>query len=406
MTGGALVAAMCAAHVLTMLGVFAFPALLPTFVQAWQLSNTEAGWIAGVYFGAYAVGVSVLVALTDRYDARLVYVGGAVLGALAAAGFALFAAGFWTAAVLRGLAGLALAATYMPGLRVLVDRYRGRNQSRAIALYTASFSLGTAASFLFAGEMAAAFGWRWAFAAAALGAAVAAVIVLVLRPVHRERHHHAGELLNFRPVLANRPAMGFILGYGVHCWELFTMRSWLVAFLAFSLAQQPGGSTDAAAGGIGLPAPTTVAMVSGLVAMAASVGGNELCVRFGRRRVIRLVMGASVVFAGGIGFAAAGLYIWVAVLALAYSAVVQLDSAALTAGAVAAAEPKRQGATMAVHSLIGFGGGFIGPLVLGAVLDMAGGAATAVSWGLAFATIAVVGLLGPVVMGLVPPDHQ
>jgi MFS family permease len=406
-SGGALVAALCSAHVLTMVGGFAFPALLPTFMAEWQLSNTEAGWIAGIYFGAYALGVPVLVALTDRLDARLIYLGGAVLATAASAGFALFAEGFWTAALLRALAGLALAGTFMPGLRVLVDRYQGPQQSRAVALYTSSFSLGTAASFLVAGEIAATFGWRPAFAAAAVAAAAAAAIVLMLPPASRPTPQKSfiqnkSRLLDFRPVFANPPAMGYILGYAVHCWELFTLRSWMVAFLAFSLTLQPEAAATPAA------SPTTIAMISGLVAMAASIAGNELCLRFGRRRVIRLVMIVSAGSAAGFGFAAGLPYAAVAGLALAYSAVVQLDSAALTAGAVAVAAPGRQGATMAVHSLIGFGGGFIGPLVLGWTLDMTGGAitggASTVSWGLAFATVAAVGILGPLALALVPRD--
>lgn len=398
-SGGPLVAAMCTAHVLSMLGVFAFPALLPTFMAEWRLSNTEAGWIAGVYFGAYACGAPVLVALTDRFDARWIYVGSALLAAAASAGFALFADGFASAVALRALAGLALAGTYMPGLRVLVDRYEGSQQSRAIALYTSSFSFGTAASFLFAGEIASAWSWELAFAAAALAAAIAAAIALTLGPrPHRPAPRHGGRLLDFRPVFANPPAMGYILGYGAHCWELFTLRSWMVAFLAFSLTLQPDASMRAA--------PTTIATVSGLVAMAASIMGNELCMRYGRRRVIRIVMLLSAALAAVFGFAAALPYAAVAGLALLYSAVVQLDSAALTAGAIAVAEPGRQGATMAVHSLIGFGGGFIGPLVLGWTLDMTGGAAAADSWGLAFATVAVIGALGPLALALVPNDRS
>ena len=406
-SGGILVAALCSAQVLTMLGVFAFPALLPTFMAEWRLSNTEAGWIAGIYFGAYALGVPVLVALTDRLDARLIYIGGALLAAAASAGFAVFANGFGSAMLLRALAGLALAGTYMPGLRMLVDRYQGPQPSRAVALYTSSFSLGTAASFLFAGEIASVLGWKSAFAAAAVAAAAAAVIVLMLRPVRQvgpepvtPQHSMPktrGRLLDFRPVFANPPAMGYVLGYGVHCWELFTLRSWMVAFLAFSLTLQPDAATAIAA-------PTTIAMVSGLVATTASNAGNELCMRYGRRRVIRLVMFVSAAFAAAFGFAAGLPYAAVAALALVYSAIVQLDSAALTAGAVAVAEPGRQGATMAVHSLIGFGGGFVGPLVLGWTLDMTGGAMSAVSWGFAFATVAVVGILGPLALVLVPKD--
>ncbi|MGZ8996809.1 MAG: MFS transporter, partial [Rhodospirillales bacterium] len=106
---------LCVAEVLTMVGVFAFPALLPTFAADWRLTNTQAGWIAGIYFAAYAGAVPLLVAATDRIDARRIYVFGAAVAALASAGFALLASGFWSALSLRALAGVGLAATYMPG---------------------------------------------------------------------------------------------------------------------------------------------------------------------------------------------------------------------------------------------------------------------------------------------------
>ena len=119
LSGRGLIVTLCTAEVLTMAGVFAFPALLPGFVDAWALSKTDAGWISGLYFAAYALTAPPVLALTDRVDARLVYAGGAVLSALSAAGFALFAAGFWTALAFRTLAGAGLAATYLPGLRAL-----------------------------------------------------------------------------------------------------------------------------------------------------------------------------------------------------------------------------------------------------------------------------------------------
>jgi MFS family permease len=63
------------------------------------------------------------------------------------------------------------------------------------------------------------------------------------------------------------------------------------------------------------------------------------------------------------------------------------DSAALTAGLVAVAPPNQRGAAMAVYSFMGFGAGFIAPLVFGAVLDVAGGKADVTAWGIAFGSL-------------------
>lgn len=83
-----------------------------------------------------------------------------------------------------------------------------------------------------------------------------------------------------------------------------------------------------------------------------------------------------------------------------------LDSATLTAGAVAVAEPGRRGATMAVHAAIGFGCAGIGPVVFGLVLDRAGGADDAFAWWIAFAALALVGLIGPLALTLGRPRER
>ncbi len=383
-----LVALLLSTQLMTMLGVFAFPALLPTFFETWDLSNTEAGWINGIYFAGYTVSVPFLMRLTDRVDAKQIYLAGAIVTALSAFAFALLADGFWSALIIRAVAGAGLAGTYMPGLRVLVDRYEGRRQPRAVAFYTAGFSLGTALSFLFAGELAAAIGWQWTFAIAGLAAlGAAALAATALPPITPHPEETATPFLDFRPVLRNRPALGFMLAYGAHSWELFALRSWLVAFLAFSVTLQADST--------GWPAPTTVAMLSGLVAVAASIGGQELGIRFGLRRVIPIVMLTSGAIAFVLGFLPGLPYAAVVIVVLIYSVAVQGDSAALTIGTVQMAERGRRGATLALHSLIGFGGAALGPLILGVVLDAAGGAQDVSSWGLAFVSVGLVAVIGP-----------
>ena len=67
-------------------------------------------------------------------------------------------------------------------------------------------------------------------------------------------------------------------------------------------------------------------------------------------------------------------------LCLLYHMAVMGDSAALTGGAVAAAAPGQRGATLAVHAVLGFGSGFVGPLAVGLVLDLAGGEGSRLAW--------------------------
>lgn len=377
---------LCAAEVLSMAGTFAFPGLLPVFFEEWALSTTEAGWIAGLFYGGYTAAVPVLMSLTDRIDARRVYIAGALIGAAGYLGFALFAAGFWSALGWWALAGMGLAGTYMPGLRALVDRLGRDRESRAVAFYTSTFSLGTAVSFALAGEAGRAWGWRAPFFIGAAGAVLAAAIaffaVSPARPVQPEQ---PTRLFDFGPVLKNRRAMGYVLGYGVHTLELFAYRSWLVAFLAFSLSLGDGPA---------FLQPTLVAMIAALVAMVSSVLGQEVAARFGRQRVIAAVMAATMIVAFGFGHAAPLPFVAVVAIALVYAALIQADSAALTAGVVSVADPQRRGATLAVHSVVGFAGAFVGPLALGIVLDLAGGAGRSLAWGLGFGLIGLFSLLG------------
>ncbi|MEK7215240.1 MAG: MFS transporter, partial [Chloroflexota bacterium] len=68
-SGALLIAVVCAAQVLVQIGAFFWPALLPAMMPLWGLTNSEAGWITGIFYAAYMVAVPILVTLTDRVDA-------------------------------------------------------------------------------------------------------------------------------------------------------------------------------------------------------------------------------------------------------------------------------------------------------------------------------------------------
>jgi predicted MFS family arabinose efflux permease len=378
---------MCAAQGCAQIGAFGVAALLPTLIPAWSLSNTEAGWIGGIYYAAYTMVVPLLSSLTDRVDPKRIYLGSVALTALAFAGFAWLATGFWSALAFRALMGVGWAGSYMPGLKALSDLAEGPQQSRAVAAHAAAVGVSGALSFAVAGTVNAWLGWQWALLPGALGAALAFGLVLVGLPARPPRATASppGALLDFRPVLRNRSALAYSVAYGVHTWEMSALRAWVVTFLTFASGQRVGTWVPMA--------PATVATVMGLLGVWASVWGNEMAIRFGRRRFILGTLLASAAMAGVIGFGAALPYAGAAALVLVYAVLIWSDSSSLTAGSAGSAEPGRRGATLAVHSTLGYAGGFLGPLVLGATLDLAGGASV-IGWGLAFAHVTVALLAG------------
>ena len=389
-----LLVTLCIAQVLAMTSFANFAALLPDFMVLWDLSNTEAGWIGGIYYAGYVLAVPVLVGMTDSVDAKRIYVFSIGVGVVASLGYAVLAEGFWSAMVFRFLSGIALAGTYMPGLQILNDRLSEDDRQRTLPWYLSAFSLGTAASFYMTGWFGARFEWPLVFLLA--GIAQLACLILVLTTVSprkpnvlksSDRHP-----LDFRPVFTNRAAVAYIWGYTGHTYELFAYRAWIVAFLVFAAA--------ASGTAIGSEAIAGYAAVFSLVGMPASVLGAHLALRHDRRQTVSVVMGVSVITGCSLGFLGAAPFMVVVLIAGLYSGFIMGDSAALTGGTVAAARAGERGATLAMHSVWGFSGGFLGPLVVGVVLDLAGGRQSIQGWGLAFiamaggSALALVGLRG------------
>jgi predicted MFS family arabinose efflux permease len=393
-----LVAIVCAAQVLVQIGAFFWPALLPGMIPLWQLSYSEAGWITASFYGAYMVSVPVLVTLTDRVDPKRVYLFGVAATVFGHLMFALFADGFWSALAMRALTGMGWAGTYMTGLKLLADRVDAKMMSRATAGHAASIGISGALSFACGDLIAVAAGWRAAFVAAAASAVVAWIVVALIVPAQTERATPVKDgqsLYDFRPVFRNRSAMAYAIAYCIHTLEMSALRGWGVAFLGY-VAMTTGASAAS------VLSPAIVATGLGLIGTFASVAGNEAAIRFGRKRLIVTAMLASILIGGSIGFVGSTSYAVAAVLITVYGIVIWLDSSSLTAGTAGTAEPSRRGATLAVHSMLGYAGGFVGPLLIGWTLDLSGGMSQ-VGWGLSFFSVAMLMLLALVTFWVIRP---
>src|SRR5215467_4996754 len=357
-----------------------FAATLHEIAAAWSLDASQSGWIGGIYFAGYAIAVPFLASATDRMDGRRLYVGSALLGAAATLAFAAFAQGFVLALILRFLGGVALAGVHMPGLNLLMDRVDRSHQARAAGIYTSSYAAGSAVSFMIAGVVDTAFGWRATFIAASIGPLLSiGTCALLPSPLIQKRSNRSPP--PYRAVFRNRGLVAYVAAFAGNTWEVFAVRVWFVAYLAWQL-RLPGNH-------ITLPALGLVSGAASLAGVPVSMVMAEMAVRRGRRPVIIGICLVSVATCVALAATAGGPIGIVLPLLILVQITSFADVGALAGGAVAAADPTQRGASLALYALAGFTTGFLGPVAVGTVLDWFGGAASASGWMAGFTLIAL-----------------
>ena len=371
-----LLALVSVAGILALISFALWPVFLIRLGPDWGLSNADIGWVSGAYFAGYLLATPVLVGLTDRIDAKLVFLGGCAFSISGCLLFALYAHDFWSAALPWGLVGAGLAGTYMPGLQILNARLSASDRLHAVPWYTACFGIGTGGSFALMGFL---LGFADAHFAAMLGAVssvMAAVLIavfvarqpLVDLPENSPRRHP----LDLRPAFKKPVALSYIAAYGAHTYELFAYRTWSFAMLVFLASRMDGG--------VGIGTITAIVSLITVSGMLASLIGAHLCLRFGRHRVIALIGGGAAIMSLVSALLLDSSFWAVVVMLWVYNIFIMLDSGSLTTGTVEAASAHDRGALLAVHSMIGFGGGALGGPVIGYVLDHTGGGTSLDAW--------------------------
>lgn len=391
---------MCVFLGMTVLGFHGTAALLPRFIDLWHLSATQAGWVLGSMSLA-ALAATPMIALTDRVDAKWVMIAGALINVIGYAGFGLFADGFYSAMAFRAVMGVGFSLSYMPGTKALADRIPSAQQPAATSMYISSFSICSSLSIVIAGLFADAFGWRWAYVVPAVtNLAGALMLLFFLKPLPAARAS-AGTAANaaarpaaffeIRPVLANRKVMGFVVGGFAHSVDLLAARGWTVAFLAFAATLHPGVAPD-----WNLPLVATVLILLGV---PSGMYCGTIAPRFGLARFATFILLCSAAVMFTVGFAASWPY-WLFFFGplVLHNILIMADGGTLSAGAISNADPARRGNTVAFYTMITSVGSFLGPVLFGMVLDLAGGRSVASAWGFAFSSVGLVSLLAAFVL--------
>jgi MFS family permease len=386
--------AVCLSELGTLLVFSSFSALLPILKVEWGLTNTEAGLILACYQVGYIGAVAILATLTDYMPPRRIYLASAAWTFLTSVAFAWWASGFVSALVLRTLVGLGLAGTYMPGMRMVAERFARGGRGFAMGCYIAAFTLGTSVSLLLTGWANGHWGWRAAFGVTALGPAAAAVIGWWVLPTEMARPAAPGAAPAGRalaPVLRNASALRLITAYAGHTFELMGMRGWITPFFTASLM----------ASGVSLAEATERAALAASAVLAVGALPHPfsglVSDRFGRARPISVIMLLSAATSLAIGWGLRWPFAALVTFGLLYGVLVTAESAIVSTGIADVADPVYLGRTMALQSAVGFTAGALGPAAFGAVLDGAPalGASPDSRWLWAFGVLGAAALAGP-----------
>lgn len=389
-------AALCSSRVLSATWFVAYSAVLPLVRQDWGLSARDAGMIQGAFHLGYLSSLFIVGFIADHFGAKRTFLLTGVAGFLSPIAFALLVDDFWSALWLHALTGLTQGGYYTPVLAMVNEHVERQRRGRAMGFMIAASSAGYALALGLAGLVLSFAGWRAALATLAAMPAASWLIALAAtrgtpNVVHPRPAGHT-VFTAIPAVLRNRKGMLSVWGYTFHSWELLGLWAWLPAFLTAALLVHGTGAAEAAATGLALSALTYVANIAG------SIVGGTMADRWGRTQTILLWSSVSLALSFAIGWMMALPVMLLVAVACLYNFSAIADSSVHSTVIAESVPPHILGAAYAVRSVVGFGTGVISPVVFGWALDLAGGGRTsgdAFAWGVAWMTLGIGGLLGP-----------
>ena len=252
--------------------------LAPYIAPDLHLSSAQIGFLAGVMAACWAVSALAFGAISDRIGRKAVLVPMVVLFSLLSAVSGL-AHNFGELLIARALLGLAEGPCWSVTMALVEEssseHVRGRNVGIVVS---AAAVIGLAIAPVLTTQIAAHFGWRWAFLLAGAPGLIMALFIARFvqepeRPKSPQADSHRVGLNDLRSLLAYRNVwMGAIGAVG--------FMSWLFLVSAFA----PLYITD-----IAHQTPTTAGFLMGAAGLGSFVAGliaPALSDRLGRRRVL------------------------------------------------------------------------------------------------------------------------
>lgn len=330
---------------------FSASAVTPILITEWQISAGQAAWLTmsvqiGFVFGALT---STLLNLADLFPPRKVVAIGAVTGAIANTGIALFANGLTLTLPLRFVTGFALALVYPVGMKIMAT-WMKKDRGLGIGLLVGALTLGSAAPHLIR-----AFGdieqWRPVMYGASILALIGGAIAWQFGELGPYRSKTPP--FNWRYMGAAMRERGLRLanfGYLGHMWELYAMWTWISLFLFESYRASNGQALTS----------TQTQHVAILTFAVIGVGGlgsllaGKLADQLGRTRITTWSMVVSGICALTIGFLFGQSFWLVAIVALIWGFAIVADSAQFSASVSELSIPEYMGTALTMQTCLGF----------------------------------------------------
>jgi MFS family permease len=198
-----------------------------------HLSDTQLALLGATSFAIFYTLLGVPFGrMADRVSRKKLIAGGLAIWSLFS-GLTGFTHNFWEIFLCRVMVGVGEATLGPAALSLLSDYFPPRVRATVQAIYSSGIAIGAGVAFLFGGQIAQAYGWRWAFYLLGFPGLIFAVLVLLLKEKPRGQTEVAAPGYSrddWRVLFTSRPLIYLYLGYALFGLAANSLSIWGVTF--------------------------------------------------------------------------------------------------------------------------------------------------------------------------------